>query len=112
MLFRSIRCEQSAQSKSTIYQDVLPLFNAGRIQLLDHDKLISQLCGLERRTRIGADIIDHVKGGHDDLANAACGAISLAMGSHTKERAVGRVLKSVPARTARTMNLQRIFRSR
>jgi hypothetical protein len=63
--------------KSDIYRDVLPLFNAGRAQLLDLKRLVNQLCSLERRTaRGGRDLIDHPQhpGAHDDLANAVCGA--------------------------------------
>jgi hypothetical protein len=44
--------------------------------LLDNSKLVAQLVGLERRTvRSGRDSIDHGPGGHDDLANAAAGAL-------------------------------------
>jgi hypothetical protein len=46
--------------------------------LLDHPRLVTQLCGLERRTaRGGRDSIDHAPGGHDDLANAVAGAAAL-----------------------------------
>jgi hypothetical protein len=39
-----------------------------------------QLVGLERRTaRGGKDSIDHPPGGHDDVANAAAGAIVMAL---------------------------------
>jgi hypothetical protein len=62
--------DPSAKPKSDLYVDLLPLINSGRIELLDHQKLINQLCGLERRTaRGGRDSIDHAPGGHDDLAN-------------------------------------------
>ena len=67
----------SEAPKSDIYRDALPLFNAGRAQLLDLKRLINQLCSLERRTaRGGRDLIDHLQhpGAHDDLANAVCGA--------------------------------------
>ena len=67
----------SEASKSDIYRDALPLFNAGRAQLLDVKRLINQLCSLERRTaRGGRDRIDHPQhpGAHDDLANSVCGA--------------------------------------
>jgi hypothetical protein len=67
----------SEAPKSDIYRDALPLFNAGRAQLLDVKRLINQLCSLERRTaRGGRDLIDHPQhpGAHDDLANAVCGA--------------------------------------
>jgi hypothetical protein len=38
--------------------------------------LVSQLCGLERRTaRGGRESVDHATSAHDDLANAAAGAL-------------------------------------
>ena len=49
--------------------------------LLDHRKFIAQLCNLERRVaRGGKDSIDHPndKKSHDDIANAAAGALVLA----------------------------------
>src|SRR5439155_645707 len=65
-----ITCEQSAEPKSTLYGNLLPLLNSGRCELLDHLRLQAQLLGLERRTaRGGRDSIDHVPGSHDDLAN-------------------------------------------
>jgi hypothetical protein len=67
---------QSARPKSALYQDLLPLLNAGRIELLDNPRLSAQLCGLERRTaRSGKDSIDHIPGGHDDLSNACAGVL-------------------------------------
>jgi len=76
-----IICEQSAEPKSVIYGNVLPLLNSGRIELLDHPRLHAQLLGLERRTaRGGRDSIDHGPGAHDDLANAAAGALVAAIG--------------------------------
>jgi hypothetical protein len=66
--------EQSAKAKPDLYTDLLPLLNSGRIELLDHPRLISQLTNLERRTaRGGRDSIDHSPGGHDDIANAVAG---------------------------------------
>ena len=71
-----IEFEQSARPKSDLYRDLLPLLNARRLELLDHPRLAAQLCGLERRTaRSGKDSIDHVPGGHDDLANAVAGVL-------------------------------------
>jgi hypothetical protein len=65
---QGIRCEQSAKPKSDLYVDLLPLLNSRRIELLDHPRLVTQLCGLERRTgRGGRDSIEHAPGGHDDL---------------------------------------------
>ena len=73
---RGIVFEQSARPKSDIYHDLLPLLNAGRVELLEHPRLSAQLVGLERRTaRGGRDSIDHTPGGHDDLANAAAGVL-------------------------------------
>lgn len=65
-----------AKPKSDIYREVLPLLNAHRCSLLDHPRLVSQLCGLERRTaRGGRDSIDHAPLAHDDVANAAAGVL-------------------------------------
>jgi hypothetical protein len=65
--------------KSDIYKECLPLLNAGRVALLDSDRLLRQLGALERRTgSSGRDIIDHGPGQHDDVANAVCGALLLA----------------------------------
>jgi hypothetical protein len=67
---------QSARPKSDIYHDFLSLINACRIELLDIARISTQLCGLERRTaRSGKDSIDHIPGGHDDLANATAGCL-------------------------------------
>ena len=58
---------------------MLPILNSGRVELLDHPRLATQLTGLERRTaRSGKDSIDHAPGGHDDVANAVAGALMLA----------------------------------
>jgi hypothetical protein len=71
-----ITYKTSEKSKSAIYVEALPLLNSGKVKLLDHPRLISQICGLERRTaRGGKDTIDHAPGGHDDLANAALGVL-------------------------------------
>jgi hypothetical protein len=71
--------EQSARPKSELFIDLLPLINSRRIELLDHAKLINQLCGLERRTfRGGRDSIDHAPNAHDDLANCVAGVSWLA----------------------------------
>ncbi len=62
--------------KSDIYLALVPLLNSRRVELLDHPKLATQLCSLERRTaRGGRDSIDHAPNLHDDVANAVAGAI-------------------------------------
>jgi len=71
----------SERSKSEIYLETLPLLNSGRLELLDDARLVSQLVRLERRTsRGGKDSVDHPPGSHDDVANAACGALILVEG--------------------------------
>jgi hypothetical protein len=69
----------SDKNKSEIYGALLPLLNSRRVDLLDDKRLVSQFCGLERRTaRGGRDSIDHAPGARDDLANATAGALCLA----------------------------------
>lgn len=71
--------EVSESPRSDLYRDMLPVLNSGRVVLLDDEKTVNQIVGLERRTaRGGRDSIDHAPGGHDDLANAVAGAIGLA----------------------------------
>ena len=73
----NIKYEQSAAAKSDLYRDFLPIINSGNVDLLDHDRLINQLVGLERRTaRSGKDSIDHAPGGHDDVVNSVAGVIT------------------------------------
>jgi hypothetical protein len=68
--------EPSQLAKSGIYVDCLPLLNSGAADLLDNDRMKTQLLSLERRTsRVGKDVIDHGPGGHDDVANAVAGAL-------------------------------------
>jgi hypothetical protein len=68
------------KAKSDIYREFLPAINSQTVELLDHPKLIAQLCGLERRTaRGGRDSIDHPPRGHDDVVNAAAGAVQLVL---------------------------------
>ena len=70
--------ELAEKPKSDMYRDLLPILNSGQAELLDIPRLHSQLCGLERRTaRGGRDSIDHAPNGHDDVANAVCGALLL-----------------------------------
>ena len=71
--------EPSEKPKSELYRDLLPLINSTAADLLEHDKLVTQLISLERRTsRGGTDSVDHPPGGHDDVANAVAGALVLA----------------------------------
>jgi hypothetical protein len=68
----------SERDRSAIYLDALVLFTSARARILDNQRLEHQLASLERRTTPrGKDIVNHPPGGHDDLANACCGALVL-----------------------------------
>jgi hypothetical protein len=70
--------EPAEKSKSELYVDLLPALNSRTIDLLDHDRLVQQICGLERRvSRAGKDSIDHGPGGRDDLANVLAGVVAM-----------------------------------
>jgi hypothetical protein len=76
-----ITYEPAAKPKSDLYRDSLALLNSGRVDLLDDARLTAQLISLERRTaRGGKDSIDHPPSGHDDVANAVAGAITILSG--------------------------------
>src|SRR5262249_29275935 len=72
--------EPAQQAKADLYLNFLPALNAGRIRLLDHQRLVGQLTSLERRTTRGSgkDVIDHAPGAHDDVANCVAGVFSIA----------------------------------
>jgi hypothetical protein len=75
-----IRYEHSELAKSDIYLEVLASFARGLVRLPDHAKLLRELRLLERQThRSGKDTVDHPRNGHDDYANAVCGAIIAAL---------------------------------
>jgi hypothetical protein len=75
-----INYELSEQTKSQLYVDLLPLINSTAVDLLDNGRLVAELVGLERRTaRGGRESIDHAPGRHDDVANVAAGALTLAL---------------------------------
>jgi hypothetical protein len=77
-----ISYEVCEQSKSELYREVLPSINSRTLALLDHPRMVTQFCGLERRVaRGGRDSIDHGPTGHDDVANAVTGAVILAAAS-------------------------------
>ena len=80
-----IHYKHSEFTKSELYLESLPLFSQGAIDLLDYQPLMLELMQLERRTaRSGRDSVDHPPQGHDDYANAACGALVLASGFGVK----------------------------
>ncbi|MDQ2069061.1 hypothetical protein [Natronospira bacteriovora] len=72
-----ITYDVAQKPRSDLYRDMLPLLNSKRIELPDNDRLVIQLCSLERRTgRSGKDTIDHGTGAHDDLCNAVAGLVA------------------------------------
>lgn len=77
----------STLDKSGLFVELLPLVNTGRVELLDHPTLRAELLALERRSvRGGRDSIDHPRGGHDDVANAAAGCVALVAGVGGKRK--------------------------
>jgi hypothetical protein len=98
-LAHGISYSPSEKPKSDLYKELLPLLNSGRVELLDHQRLINQLAGLERRTaRGGRDSIDHAPHAHDDVANAVAGALVLAhvSGSSLWARSALPIVASAP----------------
>lgn len=94
----------SEAPKSDIYQALLPIINSGKAELLDSARLAAQLCSLERRTaRSGKDSIDHAPGAHDDLANAAAGALVLAASKFAPTRIDSKTVAALRIRDAERM---------
>lgn len=88
--------ETSELSKSDIFLETLPLFNTGKIRMLDHKEQKRELISLERRSGRNKDVIDHPPSGSDDTINAACGAAYIC--SKAKEDAGGLVVGPYTAR--------------
>lgn len=75
---QGILYQHSELTKSELYLESVPLFTTGAVDVLDYQPLIIELQQLERRTtKSGRDSVDHPPQGHDDYANAACGALVL-----------------------------------
>ena len=71
-----IKIKHAEMTKSDLYRELLPMLNAKRCNLIENTTLSKQLVSLERRVaRGGRDSIDHPQGAHDDVANAAAGAL-------------------------------------
>jgi Phage Terminase len=71
-------------NRSQIYAAFEPLLNSGRVELLDHPKLLQQFIGLVRK----GEKIDHSSGEHDDHSNAAALACVLAAASPQQARMI------------------------
>jgi hypothetical protein len=68
----------SDKSKSELYLELIGPICSGEVELLDSDKLVIQLSNLVRKTRSGGrDVIDHIHGLHDDVANCVAGLSAL-----------------------------------
>lgn len=67
-----------ALDRSALYLELLPVINAGTVELPDVPKLLRELRGLERRRgSAGRDRVEHGPGDHDDRANAVAGVANL-----------------------------------
>ena len=76
---QGVEVKSAELTASELFLEVLPLVSQGSVEILDSPRLISQLAGLERRTRSqGKDLITHYPGGHDDCAVAMAGACFMA----------------------------------
>lgn len=79
----------AAKDRSQLYVELVPVVNAGGLELLDQAELLRELRGLERRRgNSGRDRVDHRRGAHDDRANALAGLVSLLPASRSGARMV------------------------
>ncbi len=68
-------------NRSQIYSAFEPLLNSGRVELLDHPKLLQQFVGLVRK----GEKIDHASGEHDDHCNSVAGACVRAVQTESQQ---------------------------
>jgi hypothetical protein len=74
---RNVKYNVAALDRSALYLEMLPVVNAGAVELLDDAKLMRELRSLERRRgTAGRDRVDHRPGQHDDRANAVAGVVA------------------------------------
>jgi hypothetical protein len=68
-----LRCPLSA---SDLYLAALPAFTSQTISLVDSPGLVDELVSLRRKIGVnGRETVTHMRGRHDDAANALCGLI-------------------------------------
>jgi hypothetical protein len=68
----------SKLSASELYLAAMTAFTSGTVALLDKADVIDQLVNLRRKIgQAGSESVQHMRGQHDDLANAVCGLIHL-----------------------------------
>jgi len=84
---KGVRYSPSELNRSDTYAELLPILTTRKVRLLDNHRLTNQLCNLERRTgSSGKDVIDHMRGQHDDIANTvALLTVALHTGARSKE---------------------------
>src|SRR5262249_26128876 len=64
------------QSASDLYAHAIPVFTSARVQLLDVPRVVEQFLALRRKIGTGGkETIQHLRSGHDDVANALAGLI-------------------------------------
>ncbi|MEQ1951362.1 hypothetical protein [Mesorhizobium sp. CN2-181] len=68
---------RSPLTRSDLYLNFLPILNSRAVQLLDNPRMVSQFSGLQRRVTNNREVVDHPSNSHDDVANAAAGAVCL-----------------------------------
>jgi len=68
----------SERDRSQLYVESMPLLTSGQVRLIDDRRMVQQFASLERRTSPGGkDQVNHPDNGHDDLANAVAGVLTL-----------------------------------
>lgn len=110
-----IAYETAPLTKSELFIETLPLFTSGRVELLDHDRLLAQLLSLDRRiTRSGRDSIGKPRNGYDDVATNA-GTVDPAAGYRNgwgKPRRLSLSSGTITVRRPRVRGLTERFESR
>ena len=94
---RGVIVDQSEKFKADIYVSALSWLSSRRVELYNVPRMIAQLCDLERKPgTTGKEAVNHPPGGHDDIINAACGALMLA--ASTKANFMEKINSNVLAR--------------
>lgn len=70
--------EKAEMTASQYYLAFIPLVMNQSVELLSHEKLKSQLVGLQRFAKGGADKVTHRASGHDDVSNVVSAVCVLA----------------------------------
>ena len=66
----------TGMDRSVLYLTTAPLFNAGRVRLIDNKRLVGQYAALEARLLPGGHTrVAHPPGHHDDLSNVCAGVL-------------------------------------